>query len=97
MSILFWIITINNFYFTIYTSLKPGTVGYYIVMAIYWCMTVASILIMAAAHFKKDMKYARPAYFILTIRNIMRIYNFEGQPDTEYQKVIQNLICLYMS
>ena len=47
-------------------------------MAVYWCMTVASILIMTASVVKKEMKYVRPAFFILTIRNILRIYNFEG-------------------
>ena len=49
-----------------------------VIMIIYWCMTSASILMMLASFVKKETKYVRPAFYILIIRNILRIYNFEG-------------------
>ena len=96
MRILFSVLTINNFYFTVLTTIKSSTSNSDSVMAIYWFLTISSILIMAMSFIKKDMKYVRPAMGLLTIRNMLRIYNFEQQPDTPYQQVIQNLICLFL-
>jgi hypothetical protein len=96
MRILFFILTLNNFYYTVLTTLSTTTGIQILVMAIYWCLTIPSILIMAMTFIKKDMKYVRPAMLLLTIRNILRLYNLENYSDTPYQQVIQNLVCLFL-
>ena len=75
MSILFWILTLNNFYYTILTTLDAYSK---LIMSIYWCLTISSMVIMIMSFLKKDMKYVRPALALLTIRNMLRIYNFEN-------------------
>jgi hypothetical protein len=44
---------------------------------IYWFFWLAESVLVAISYTKKGVKFIRPAFTLLTIRNILRLYDFE--------------------
>lgn len=87
---------ISNMLYQLQALKEIDTTRELVVQSLYWILVIISSILTALSFRKGRLMLSKYGFCILTIRNVLRIYNFEESELSYVINVSQQVLCVFM-